>query len=216
VLRFTRTERAVHWVHAAAFLVMLATGLVLYLPDLAALVGRRPLLRTIHVDTALAWACALAAIAIVGNRRALWRTARDVERFDGDDLRWLRGDRRAPQGRFNAGQKLNAILTAAFALLFAVTGLLIWLAEHDLRFRLEGTILVHDALTYVSVVLLAGHLYLAVIHPRTRHALRGMVTGSVRADWAAEHHPKWTAPPGAAVSPPRPGSRAPDSRSPRR
>ena len=32
---------------------------------------------------------------------------------------------------------------------------------------------------YVSLVLLVGHLYLAVIHPATRHALRGITAGSV-------------------------------------
>ena len=46
-------------------------------------------------------------------------------------------------------------------------------------------------LTLVSLGLLCGHLYLAVIHPKTRHALRGMTFGSVREDWAREHHPKW-------------------------
>ena len=30
--RFSPTERAVHWVHATAFLVLLATGLALYVP----------------------------------------------------------------------------------------------------------------------------------------------------------------------------------------
>ena len=38
---------------------------------------------------------------------------------------------------------------------------------------------------YVSLVLLVGHLYLALIHPATRHALRGMTLGTVDAsDWA--------------------------------
>ncbi len=32
VKRFSRTERALHWVHAIGFFVLLATGLVLYLP----------------------------------------------------------------------------------------------------------------------------------------------------------------------------------------
>ena len=58
--RFSRTERALHWVHASAFLVLLASGLCLYLPSLAELIGRRPLLRDIHVYTALAWLAALA------------------------------------------------------------------------------------------------------------------------------------------------------------
>ena len=44
---------------------------------------------------------------------------------------------------------------------------------------------------YVSIVLVAGHLYLALIHPTTRHALRGMTYGDVREDWAARHHRKW-------------------------
>ncbi len=53
VERFTPTERALHWVHAAAFLALLATGLVLYVPRLSILVGRRPLLKDLHVYTAV-------------------------------------------------------------------------------------------------------------------------------------------------------------------
>ena len=34
-------------------------------------------------------------------------------------------------------------------------------------------------------------LYFALILPRTRHSLRGMTLGSVREEWAREHHPKW-------------------------
>ena len=52
-----------------------------------------------------------------------------LDRFDRDDLRWLRG-RKAPQGRFNAGQKVNAALTAAFTILFGISGLLLWFGEH--------------------------------------------------------------------------------------
>jgi formate dehydrogenase subunit gamma len=188
--RFGRTERAVHWVHAAAFLVLLGSGLCLYLPSLAEAVGRRPLLKDIHVYTAVAWIVALALIVVVGDRRALARTAHEIDRFDADDRAWLRG-RRRPQGRLNAGQKVNAILTAAFAVLFTVTGTLLWLGERNTRFRLAGTILVHDWLTYVSLLIFLGHLYLAVIYPKTRHALNGMTRGWVDADWARRHHSKW-------------------------
>jgi formate dehydrogenase subunit gamma len=190
VRRFSRTERAIHWVHASAFLVLLGSGLVLYLPSLAAAVGRRPLVKEVHLLTALAWALALLAVLVLGDRKGLRATARELDVFDADDRRWLRG-RRAPQGRFNAGQKLNAALTAAFALLFAVSGVLLWLGERDTRFRFDSTIVLHDVLTYLSVPLLAGHLYLAVIHPATRHALRGITLGTVREDWAREHHAKW-------------------------
>jgi hypothetical protein len=85
----------------------------------------------------------------------------------------------------------NAILTVAFALLFALSGFFLWLGERDHRFIFAGTGTVHDILMYLSVALLVGHLYLALIHPSTRHALRGMTTGEVDVAWAAKHHAKW-------------------------
>jgi formate dehydrogenase subunit gamma len=176
--------------HASAFLVLLGSGLCLYLPSLAQLVGRRPLLKDIHVYTAAAWAVALALIVVLGDRRALVATAREIDGFDRDDRAWLRG-RRPPQGRLNAGQKVNAILTAAFAALFSITGLLLWYGERDTRFRFASTLLVHDWLMYVSLILFVGHLFLAVVYPRTRHALNGMTRGWVREDWALEHHRTW-------------------------
>jgi formate dehydrogenase subunit gamma len=188
--RFSRTERTLHWVHAAAFFVLLGSGLVLYLPSLSQLVGRRPFIKDVHFDTGLAWMVAIAVIVVLGDRSALRRTVRELDGFDRDDRLWLRRIPR-PQGRFNAGQKLNAALTASFALLFAVSGVLLWYGERNSSFRFGSTILLHDGLMYISILLVAGHLYLALIYPATRHALRGMTLGSVRRDWAREHHSKW-------------------------
>jgi formate dehydrogenase subunit gamma len=153
-------------------------------------VARRNLVKNVHIFSAAGWALALVLVVALGNRSRLAADWREVETIDRDDRRWLRG-RVAPQGRFNAGQKLNVILSAAFAVLFAVSGLFLWLGERDHRFLLDGTGTVHVALMYASIALLAGHLYLAVIHPRTRHSLRGMTLGDVREDWAREHHAKW-------------------------
>ena len=191
VERFTLTERLLHWVHASAFFVLLGSGLVLYLPSLSTAVARRPLIKDIHFWTGISWAGAILLISALGNRRALARTIREIDLFDRDDRRFLAGRTHSPQGRFNAGQKVNAILTAAFATLFFVSGLLLWYGEQDTRFRLGGTVYLHDALMYVSVVVVAGHLYLSLIHPTTRHALRGMILGTVREDWARAHHAKW-------------------------
>jgi formate dehydrogenase subunit gamma len=191
--RFGRTERAVHWVHASAFVVLLVSGLCLYLPSLAEIVGRRPLLKSIHVYTAVGWLAALVVIVVVGDRAALRRTAREIDLFDRDDRAWLARRGGAPQGRLNAGQKLNAVVTAVFALLFAVTGFFLWYGERDTRFRFAQTVLIHDWLMYVSFVLFVGHLYLSVVHPTTRHALSGITRGWVDESWAARHHPKWAA-----------------------
>ena len=195
VERFTLTERLLHWVHASAFFVLLGSGLVLYLPSLSTAVARRPLIKDIHFWTGISWAGAILLIAVLGNRRALAQTAREIDLFDRDDRRFLAGDTHRPQGRFNAGQKVNAILTAAFAMLFLVSGLLLWYGERDTRFRLGGTVFLHDTLMYLSVVIVVGHLYLSLLHPTTRHALRGITLGTVREDWARAHHSKWTTSP---------------------
>jgi formate dehydrogenase subunit gamma len=166
-------------VHAAAFLVLLGSGLCLYLPSLAELVGRRPLLKSIHIYTAVAWAVAIVVVVAFGDRRALRATVRELDRLD--------------SSRLNVGQKLNAIATAAFAILFGVSGLFLWYGERDTRFRLPGALLVHDWLMDVSLVLFAGHLFLSLIYPRTRHALSGMTRGWVDEDWARTHHPEWAA-----------------------
>ena len=49
------------------------------------------------------------AIVVLGDRRRLREDWRELERIDRDDRRFLVG-RRAPQGRFNGGQKVNALL----------------------------------------------------------------------------------------------------------
>ena len=181
VRRFSRTERTFHWINAAFFVFLLATGLILFLPTLSRDVGRRPLMKDLHFWGGIGWISALVLVALLGDRRGLLRTARELEIFEHD--------------RFNVGQKINAILTAAFTILVLVSGLLLWLGERDTRFRFASTVTLHDTLLYVSLILLVGHLYLAVIHPATRHALRGMTLGTVNEEWARRHHPDWEAPP---------------------
>jgi formate dehydrogenase subunit gamma len=189
VKRFSPVERLLHWLNAIGFIFLLATGLILYLPRLSELVSRRQFIQSIHFWAGVAWLGALIAVVLLGGRRLL-ATARELEQFDDDDLRWLRR-RKAPQGRFNAGQKINAALTAAFTILFGVSGILLWFGEQDTRFRFASTVILHDGLMYVSLGLLVGHLYLALIHPATRHSLRGITLGDVRVEWAIKHHAKW-------------------------
>jgi formate dehydrogenase subunit gamma len=189
VPRFSRVERLLHWVNALGFFFLLTTGLILYLPRFSELVAHRQEIQYIHFWGGVVWLGALAAVVLVGGRRLL-SAARELDTFDRDDLRWLRG-RSAPQGRFNGGQKINAVLTAAFVVLFGISGLLLWFGEQDTRYRFASTVILHDGLMYVSLFLVVGHLYLTLIHPATRHSLRGMTLGNVRVEWAMRHHAKW-------------------------
>ena len=51
--RFDRTERIVHWANATLFLVLIATGAALYAGPVSTLVGRRVLMKNIHVYSGL-------------------------------------------------------------------------------------------------------------------------------------------------------------------
>ena len=191
IKRFSKTERTVHWVNALGFFFLLTTGLILYIPRLSIEVGRRQFIQEIHFWGGVGWVASLLIVAVLGDRRGLLRTARELDVFEREDVNWLSGRRPREQARFNAGQKINAALNAAFMVLFLVSGLLLWFGEQDTRFRFASTVLLHDGLLYASLALLLGHLYLSLIHPTTRHALRGMVLGNVREDWARRHHARW-------------------------
>jgi formate dehydrogenase subunit gamma len=199
VRRFGPEERSLHWLLAATFLAMLATGLILYLPVFAELAANRRLWKSIHLGSAIAFWAGLVVLFLTDLSGSLRRTASEFDRFDDDDLRWLgwavaRRGPEPPAGRFNAGQKLNAALVAGLMVVFTVSGVLIYLQETDAAVRgRTSAILVHDIATWIAVPLIAGHLYLALVNPSTRHSLRGMVLGTVRRDWARRHHPKWDA-----------------------
>ena len=64
-----------------------------------------------------------------------------------------------------------------------------YLQERDASFRGSSAILVHDWATWIAVPLVLGHLYLAMLHPATRHSLRGITLGTVRRDWLDSNIP---------------------------
>jgi formate dehydrogenase subunit gamma len=200
VRRFSRAERVLHWAYALLFLVLLLSGLGLYLgPGQNPVLDRRELMRTIHLDAAL-MLVALFLLVAAGSPGTLRRLRVDVELFDRDDARWLlwvlvpRPLRRRPlppQRRLNAGQKLNAILTGAATVGFTVTGALMWGGSALPTSLSEAADTWHLLLTEAMVPLVAGHVAVALLFPSTRGALRGIVTGRVRLDFARRRHARW-------------------------
>ena len=197
VVRFTRTERAAHWVQAVTFLILLATGLMISLNSLEALVGHRALLREIHLWSAFFFVFGPTLVSLAGNRISVAQTVREVDEWTSDDAAWLAHPALEPtpvtpaQGRFNAGQKLNSIFTAYSTVAFGVTGLIIW---QNRRFPFDVVSqanTIHNTLAYIALAVFLGHLYLATLHPATRQALHGMIFGTVRRQWAERHHPLW-------------------------
>ena len=138
ILRFTRAERAVHWGTAVAVLACAVTGFVLYVGWPPALIGRRTLLRDVHVVAGVLMPVPL-VLAYLGRWRAAVRAdVRRLARWTRADRRWLlsRGrDATGAVGKFNAGQKANAAFTAGMIPVMLVTGAIIFvLLSETVRF----------------------------------------------------------------------------------
>lgn len=199
VLRFDRVERAVHWVNAALFLILIATGAALYFTPLIAVVGRRQLIEQIHLYTGLSLPLPLLLGVAGGWGRLLRRDAGRINRWSEEDMRWLRGlvdtasgrrpaGARPRLGKFNPGQKLNAAFVAGGGLVMLGTGALLrWYVPFPLSWR-AGATFVHNWLAVIFVILTAGHIMLALAD---REALRAMLVGRVSRAWAARHAPAW-------------------------
>lgn len=113
-------------------------------------------------------------------------------RFLRDLPRWLRNHPEAggEVGRFNGGQKLNTLVTGLSLLLATGTGLFLWIFPP--RSTLGAVLaFLHEGTTYILLPMVAGHLYMALVHPRSRESLRGILFGFVDADWASRQHPRW-------------------------
>jgi formate dehydrogenase subunit gamma len=190
VQRFTVSERAVHWLAALAFFSLLISGLV---------VGRRgtfhDVMYALHLASAGVLVGGVALIVMAGNRRALGGSARELRSLHAEDREWLRAIRarllagapEPPAARFNAGQKVNFVIVRFLLAVLYVSGVdtIVAGTHHNLIFG--G----HKLATIALSVLVAGHLYMAVVNRATRHALRGMLTGEVDREWALKHYPRW-------------------------
>jgi formate dehydrogenase subunit gamma len=191
VSRFDATERWLHWVNATLVGVLVATGAALYWGDLASLVGRRAMLKEIHVIAGLSLPVPF-LLALAGRRgRALRRDLGALNRFSPDDFKWLRSrgaDRSVRLGKFNPGQKLNsAFVAAALVTMLATGSVLKFFGPFPLSWR-TGATFVHDWTALALGLAITGHICLALGDPE---ALRGMVTGRVSAAWARAKRPRW-------------------------
>lgn len=162
--RFSTAGIVVHGAFAALIGVGIATAAIMWVDPLSIAVGRRDLVRTVHLTTGL-----LAPLPLViGLLSARFRTdVRHLERWSPADVEWLRAkDRRSgriPVNRFNAGQKLNAALTVGALVVLVGTGTimggLLW--SWPTATRTDAT-WVHDWTAFALTLAVVGHVAFAL------------------------------------------------------
>jgi len=197
--RFDAVERVVHWVNAVLFGVLLATAAALYVAPVSAAVGRREVVKTIHVYAGLTLPFPL-LLGVLGRwGRALRSDLKRLNRWIPDDRRWLavrlrrrdfpfRASQDVRLGKFNPGQKINAAFTGGAIVVMLATGSIMrWYKPWPLSWR-TGATFVHDWVATILVIAITGHIYLAVSDPA---ALGAMWRGRISRSWARRHAPRW-------------------------
>jgi formate dehydrogenase subunit gamma len=166
------------------------TGAVLYVGDLAAIVGRRNLVKHVHVFAGLALPLPVLVGLVLRSGASLRADVKALGRWIPDDRRWLhrRTRPRAQLGKFNPGQKLNAsFVAAAIVVMLASGSIMYWFQffSDDLR---TGATFVHDWFAFFVWVSVIGHVGFAL---RDGAALHAMLRGPVPDSWAIEKRPRW-------------------------
>jgi formate dehydrogenase subunit gamma len=202
-----------HWFNAIVWMLELLTGLALiaapyfrvapgwYLALVQDVMGTRASLLRFHVTLGMAWIAVYLVYGIFGFRTYLTREVLQREvALDRNDVQWLvvrvrnilRRTREPlpPQGIYNAGQKLFALLVYAMVPIVMVTGVIMGL-------RLFGAtvigwaVVVHFVAVAAVVSGLMIHVYMGAVFPEEKPAFFSMITGSVNELFAYTHHFTW-------------------------
>ena len=202
-----------HWFNATVWLTELATGAALissphfriaplwYIAIVQGFFGSRAHMLWFHIAVGITWICVFAIYGTFGFRTYLRREVMQREiALDWDDFVWLivrllrmlgrSDDPLPPQGVYNAGQKLFALMVYAMIPIVMLTGLV-------MAFHLGGTALVAwaVALHFVAVgMVFSGlmiHVYMGAVFPEEKPAFFSMITGMVNELYAYRHHFKW-------------------------
>jgi formate dehydrogenase subunit gamma len=191
LLRFTVPVRSIHAVIGVLMVVCIATAAILYNESLAVLFGHRYVVEQIHVWCGFA----LPVPLLVGLLSPSYRAdLRRLNRFTPHDWHWLRSstrrDGRIPVGKFNAGQKLNAALSAGSIGVLLGTGVVMYFTHLTRLSWRSGATFLHDWFSLALGLLVIGHVVFARRDPE---AMRSMIRGVVSLKWARREHAEWAA-----------------------
>jgi len=189
VARFSRGSRWVHGLTGTSMIICILTAAILYNGSIAVLVGHRYLVEQIHVFSGFALPLPLIAGIVCRSYRD---DTRRLNRFTASDWAWLRSrsrrDGTIEVGKFNAGQKLNASLSAGSIGALLLSGSVMYATKVTPLAWRSGATFVHDWFALGVGLLVVGHLVMATKDP---HAMTGIRTGRVPLRWARREHAAW-------------------------
>jgi formate dehydrogenase subunit gamma len=193
IRRFERSEIILHWVNAVPFLVLILTGALNILSRFELFIPPSiEAIRIIHKIAGVLWIAGIGYSFFFVGRELNIDNTRDQFKIGLSDVSWAIKAVRSffnrhievpPVGKFNVGQKINAILVIVYVVAFVGSGALIW-AYKTMLFPWYF----HAAVFFMAIFSLGGHLYLSFVHPSTRPGLIGIFNGMVPKSYIIHHH----------------------------
>ncbi len=183
-LRFRLHERIGH-------LILMVTVTFLAVTGFCFLLGKQDPLGSLarYVHTILGYTATVGYVIIfVAWTRDMILNKRDwawLKGFGG----YLGGRGHLPAGKFNAGQKILFWLTILLGVVLVYTGIVMGLNRQAHFAGQEWFYTLHDTAALLMILVLMGHIYLAVFV--VPHSLKSLFGGLVSTLWASEHHPDW-------------------------
>lgn len=200
VERFKKRTIYLHWIHTAAFLVLLVTGAILFLPGIGG-PAAGGLTRLIH-RIAVVFFVAIPVIYSVFNSRAALHFVKETLTWGKADMGWLKAapfyyfgiadEKMPPQEHVNTGQKMWQFIVLGTSVLFFVSGLIMWFFKGAVPASLfQWCVIAHDVAFLVAFLMLLVHIYTGSIHFRMTESLRSMWDGRISKKYAKSHYGKW-------------------------
>jgi formate dehydrogenase subunit gamma len=198
--RFKKRTIWFHWIHTAAFLVLIVTGAILFFPPFGG-AAAGGLTRLIH-RLAVVLFVGAPIIYFIFNPRISLHFIKETLTCGKGDIEWMKlapdyyfggaEENMVPQGHINTGQKMWQFVVLGTGLLFVVSGLVMWFFSDALGSALfQWAVIVHDIAFILAFLMLLVHIYLGVIHPRMTESLRSMWDGRISEKYARDHYGKW-------------------------
>lgn len=214
-----------HWFNAVCWIFLLFSGFALLAGEMQpvgqwwsrlwqGIFGDRGLL-VAHLAVGTLWVAVYVLYILLSCRREVLPFLREVTTFQmKTDIEWcmkkglwlVLGPRRTmklgidpalpPQGFYNAGQRMVAVLAVLASVGLAVTGVVMGFFSGNVEYAVSESVLqwcifLHFCCAGVMAIFLPVHIYMAALAPGEGPALRSMFTGFVPEEHAAHHNPLW-------------------------
>ncbi len=227
IRRHSRSAIFMHWFNAVCWIFLLFSGFALLAGEMQpvgqwweklwqGIFGNLGLL-VAHLAVGTAWVVVYVLYLLAFGRREVLPFLREVTSFAiKSDLVWcakkglwlVLGPKKTlklgidptlpPQGFYNAGQRMVAVIAVLASVGLAVTGLIMgfcsgsgeWTVSEEV---LQWCIFGHFCCAGVMAIFLPVHIYMAALAPGEGPALRSMFTGFVPESHAEHHNPLWYA-----------------------